>query len=307
MYRRSHFWLAVLAVLSLAVAILNGNLVPLPIQVRDGEGRFLGIAYADRSGRQRLDLYLPDAAKPYPVIVYIHGGGFRAGNKRAGNAPDIIRAGLDRGYAVASLNYRLSGEATYPAAVEDVFAAIKYLKTNAADYDVDSARMATWGDSAGGNLASMAATRGSKAEGTDLQAAVNWFGPIVFDQMDSQFETLGIVPMLGATSAEGSPESTYLGVVVGTADAADLAIAASPQTYISPDDPPMIIQHGTADRNVPILQSENFAAALSETIGPERVVFDALEVAGHGGGAFLTEANFDRVFAFLDTYLKDLD
>ena len=129
MFRRSHIWLAVLAVLALAVAILIGNLVPLPIQVRDGEDRFLGIAYADRSDRQRLDLYLPDATKPYPVIVYIHGGGFRAGNKRAGNAPDVIRAGLDRGYAVASLNYRLSGEATYPAAIEDVFAAIKYLKS----------------------------------------------------------------------------------------------------------------------------------------------------------------------------------
>ena len=133
--------------------------------------------------------------------------------------------------------------------------------------------MATWGESAGGNLASMAATRGSEADGTDLQAAVNWFGPIVFDQMDAQFDTLGIAPMLGATSADGSPESTYLGVVVGTADAADLVVGASPQTYITPDDPPMIIQHGTADRNVPILQSENFAAALSKTIGPERVLY----------------------------------
>ncbi len=299
-------WLAALVVFICAGAILVRAFAPLPISVRGNEVRILNVTYGDQSSSQKLDLYLPDAAKPYPLIVYIHGGGFRAGNKRAGDAPDIIRAGMDRGYAVASLNYRLSGEATYPAAIDDVFAAINYLKVNSADYDLDPDRMATWGDSAGGNLASMAATRGSKVDGTDLQAVVNWFGPIVFDQMDSQFESLGIEPMLGATSADGSPESTYLGAVVGTAEAADLVIDASPQTYITPDDPPMILQHGTADRNVPILQSENFATALSEVIGPERVVFDALEGAGHGGDAFLTEANFGRVFAFLDAYLKDL-
>ena len=111
-------WLAALVVFSVLVAILVGSFAPLPVSVRGGEDRYLNIAYADQSGSQKLDLYLPDAAKPYPVIVYIHGGGFRAGNKRAGNAPDIVRAGLDRGYAVASLNYRLSGEATYPAAIE---------------------------------------------------------------------------------------------------------------------------------------------------------------------------------------------
>lgn len=302
---RMRLWLAALVVFICAGAILVRAFAPLPISVRGNEARMLNLTYSDQSSSQKLDLYLPDTATPYPVIIYIHGGGFRAGNKRAGNAPNIIRASLDRGYAVASLNYRLSGEATYPAAVEDVFAALKYLKVNSADYGFDAARMATWGDSAGGNLASMAATSGSKEDGTDLQAAVNWFGPIAFDQMDSQFERLGIAPMLGATSAEGSPESSYLGVVVGTPDAADLVVAASPQTYITPDDPPMIIQHGTADRNVPILQSANFATALSQVIGPENVVFDALDGAGHGGDAFLTEANFDRVFEFLDTYLKN--
>ncbi|MEO1171691.1 MAG: prolyl oligopeptidase family serine peptidase, partial [Myxococcota bacterium] len=109
---------------------------------------------------------------------------------------------------------------------------------------------------------------------------------------------------LGPTDAPGSPESQYLGVAVGAPEAAGLVRDASPQSYITPDDPPMLIQHGTEDHNVPILQSQNFAEALARVIGPENVVFLALSGAGHGGDAFLNEENFARVFDFLDARLR---
>ncbi|MEO1483660.1 MAG: alpha/beta hydrolase [Myxococcota bacterium] len=294
----------IIAALLAAGALALVLMVFAPSPARDAEAWFPDLAYASASPRQTLDLYLPRGAQPFPFIVYIHGGGFKAGNKRAGNAPHIISAALGRGYAVASLNYRRSGEATFPAAVEDVFTAIRFLKTVAPEYGLAPDRMATWGDSAGGNLAAMAATRGTAEDGTQVQAAVDWFGPIVFDRMDAEFAALGLAPRLGPTDAPGSPESQYLGVAVGAPEAAGLVRDASPQSYITPDDPPMLIQHGTEDHNVPILQSQNFAEALARVIGPENVVFLALSGAGHGGDAFLNEENFARVFDFLDARLR---
>ncbi|MEL6837824.1 MAG: alpha/beta hydrolase [Pseudomonadota bacterium] len=259
------------------------------------------IPYGDASTRQKLDLYLPDGEGPFPVILFVHGGGFSSGHKRAANPRAVIRAGLARGYAVASTNYRRSGEALFPAAADDVIAAVRFLQDHADDYDLARNRVATWGASAGGNLAAMAAL----SDDTNVQAAVIWFGPIRFDQMDAQFETLGLDPMLGATDAANSPESQYLGVAVGAPEAADLVLQASPQSYITSDDPPVLIQHGTADRNVPILQSEFFAAELADVIGPSKVEFDAIAGAGHGGDAFVSDANFDRVFLFLNAHLTD--
>lgn len=292
------------SVLAIATAGLAALQFPRPAALEDGETRVLNIAYGTASSRQRLDLYLPNEVEPAPLIVFIHGGGFRSGNKRGGNAKPVVRAALDRGYAAASIDYRLSGEATFPAAVEDVLAAIRFLRTEGTALGVSADRLATWGASAGGNLSAMAGTFGSAEDGSKPQAVINWFGPILFDRMDEQFETLGLEPVLGATNRAGSPESLYLGGTVGTAAAEPLVRQASPQSHVSPDDPPMLVQHGTADRNVPLLQSKDLAHSLSAEIGPENVVFDAIPGAGHGGDAFLTQENFDRIFEFLDRHLK---
>lgn len=292
-------------VLALVATAFGYRMVsPPPVSVDDGQKRFVNIAYGELSPNQKLDLYLPASAAPHPLIVYLHGGGFKAGDKRAGNARPIISAALGNGYAVASINYRLSKEAKFPAAVEDVFAALEFLKAEAEQYDLSRDLVAIWGDSAGGNLASMAATREAPDGKKAVKAAINWFGPIQFDLMDDQFSTLGLDPMLGPTSAPASPESEYLGRIVGSPEAADLVIRASPQTYVTPDDVPMLIQHGTADRNVPVLQSENFARALAAAIGADKVEFDSLPGAGHGGEAFLSEDNFARIFTFLNKHLK---
>ena len=273
----------ILLALSVLVAFI---LFPRPQQAQT---RHLDVVYAVNSSRQTLDLYLPHGTEPFPLIVFIHGGGFMSGNKRGGNAPDIIPA----------------GQKPFPAAADDVSRAIAFLRDEASAYGLDPNRFVAWGASAGGNLAAMAATRGAECEATAVQAAVIWFAPIAFDQMDAQFEALGLDPKLGETNGPDSPESQYLGIAVGDPAAVDLVRAANQMTYITEATHPMVIQNGTADRNIPITQSEVFARSLTDALGQENVQFTTLEGAGHGGAEFMADANLDASFAFLDHHLAD--
>ncbi len=288
----------------------------VPIDTSDIETQFVDIAYASTSETQTLDIYLPnDGDGPFPVIIAIHGGGFMSGNSRSRDIADAFE-GLERGYAVVSVNYRLSGEATFPAAPSDVRAAVRFVKANGERYDLDTTRLAVWGASAGGNLASMVGTTptatsldGDTAENLEydssVQAVVNFFGPIDFLAMDEQFATLGIEPALGATDREDSPESRYLGQII-SADP-DLTSQANPTSYLGTLDPAtapaFFIQHGTADANVPILQSENFAAALVDALGEDLVSYHVIDGAGHGTDEFSTPENLDLVFTFLASAL----
>ena len=106
---------------------------------------------------------------------------------------------------------------------------------------------------------------------------VDWFGPVYFSRMDAEFAALGITPKMGTTSAATSAESKYLGKTVGTPEAEELVKAASPETYISSDDPAFYIQHGTADTNIPLTQSEDLAKKLTETLGTDKVMFEKIE------------------------------
>lgn len=115
----------------------------------------MDISYATLSERQKLDIYLPSVDEgPFPVIVHIHGGAFKMGNKRDEQLTSIL-LGLKRGYAIVSVNYRLSQEAKFPAAVEDVKAAIRFIKANAKKYQLNPNKIAVWGGSAGGHLSAM--------------------------------------------------------------------------------------------------------------------------------------------------------
>ena len=277
--------------------------------------KWLDVSYASASDSEKLDIYLPNEGDgPFPVIIAIHGGAFMMGTKTSGDVSAML-AGLERGYAVVSVEYRLSGEAVFPAQINDIKAAIRFLRANASTYNLDPDRFATWGGSAGGNLSALAGTSGDVADLQDdslgnadqsdrVQAVVDWFGPIYFSLMDQQFADLGLTPKMGSTSSQSSPESAYLGVTVGSAEAEAAVKAASPQTYISADDPAFMIQHGTADTNIPITQSIDFANLLTETIGAENVIFEQLEGAGHGTSEFSTAENVAKVLDFLDSQLK---
>ncbi len=276
--------------------------------------KYQDLTYASKSSTQKLDLYLPnEGTGPFPLIIEIHGGAFMMGSKSSMVGP--ILDAVKRGYAVASINYRLSGEALFPAAIHDVKAAIRFLRANATQYKLNAVKFATWGGSAGGNLSALAGTSGGVAALTDpslgnpsisdaVQAAVDWYGPILFSTMDAEFKALGQTPAMGSTSAATSPESKYIGKTVGGTEAASLVAQASPQTYIDAKDPPFYIQHGTADRNIPITQSKNFATRLTQALGANKVVYETLEGAGHGGTQFDAADNISKILDFLDRYLK---
>lgn len=276
--------------------------------------KYLDVAYAEKSSSEKLDIYLPnEGSGPYPVIIFVHGGAFKSGDKT--EELDFLSSVLAGGYAAVSVNYRLSSEAIFPAAINDVKAAIRFIRANTATYNINADKIALWGGSAGGNLVSLAGTTagtddlydaslGNSTVSDDVSAVVDWFGPIYFSTMDEEFAALGSSGIMGATNASSSPESAYLGETIGSAEAEPIVEQASPQTYITNDDPAFFIQHGTADRNIPITQSINFAKALTDVLGAPNVTFEKIEGAGHGTSEFRTTENTAKVLSWLDTLLK---
>lgn len=274
--------------------------------------KWLNLAYATASTAQKLDIYLPSEGQgPFPVIFAVHGGGFLTGDKSSPQVqPEMI--GLTRGYAVVSVNYRLSTEAVFPAAVLDLKAALRFLRANAVKFNLDPDKIAAWGDSAGGNLVSMLGatagvsaledlTMGNAGQPSNVEAVVDFYGPTDFANMDNAFAESGITTHMIHSSAK-SYESRYMGFLI-TSDP-EKARKADPETYISSTTPPFFIENGDQDPTVPPSQNAHLAAALEKAIGKDKVVYLVLPGAGHGGPEFETTGNLDKVFAFLDKFLK---
>jgi acetyl esterase/lipase len=285
---------------------------PIPlVDVSRFRRKWLDLPYADASEAQRLDLYLPDAGEgPFPVVLHIHGGAFAMCDKREIQVEPYLR-GLRRGYAVASANYRLSGEALFPAGLQDLKAAVRWLRANGARHHVDGSRIAACGGSAGGYYATMLGLTanvpalddpnlGNPDFPCDVQAVVDWFGPTDFLKMDDQLAASGLGPC--DHSLAGSPESLYMGARI--TDIPDRVRQANPLTYVHAGMPPILIQHGRLDSVVPVQQSIILAEEIEKRAGRDRFEFEMLDGAGHGDRLFETEANMDRVFAFLDKHLK---
>ncbi len=271
---------------------------------------FSDVAYANISSAEKLDLYIPTGEGPFPVVILVHGGAFLMGDKAAGDATTGIDQLLSQGFAVASVNYRLSGEAKAPAQIQDIKAAVRFLRANAKDYKLNPEKFGAWGGSAGGSLVSLLGTScgvtelegaelGNAEQSSCVQAVVDWFGPIDFLQMDAQFT--GTSCPVNHDAAD-SPESQLVGgPIQENVDAVKLVNA---MTYITSDDPAYFIQHGTADCNVPPQQSQLFYDALSSTIGVDKVTLTLLDGAGHGGSQFTTEENLNLVIDFFNMNLK---
>ena len=219
-----------------------------------------------------LDLFRPDgAAIPAPLVIWIHGGAWRMGtNKR--EAPPLVPARigeriLGAGYALARVTYRLSGEACFPAQLHDVKAAVRWLRHHAGELGLDPVRFATWGESAGGYLASLVALTGDDpalrgdlgvlGASDAVQAAVVWYGPSNLLSMAEQNHPDG----LQDHNAPDSPESLLVGGPVQQRP--HESTAASPVTYASAGAPPMLLVHGEEDRIVPHGQSEELHARLT--------------------------------------------
>lgn len=249
--------------------------VAAPVTHRD-------LAYrADGHERQKLDLYLPEKTdRPVPLLIWIHGGGWQGGSKE--NALPLRQGWLERGYAIASINYRLSSHAVFPAQIEDCKAAIRWLRANAPNYRIDPARFGVWGSSAGGHLAALVGTSGDLKsldvgehldQSSRVQAVCDYYGPTDFHAFVSR-------PGYENHANPTSPESLLLGGTVK--EKPELAKAANPITYVTPDDPPFLIVHGDQDPVVPLQQSELLYHALKSA--QRSVHFHTIHGAGHGQG-----------------------
>ena len=290
---------------------------PPPAYTHHIKRRYLEIPYtpfAKRSLSQTLDIYLPDEGDgPFPVILAIHGGAFMGCDKADMQLLPMLE-GLERGYAVVALNYRLSWEATFPALVQDVKAAVRWVRANAGWYYLDPDRIAAWGGSAGGYLSIMLGVSAGVAELEDLslgnpdqpsnvQAVVDWFGPTDFLKMDEQLAANGLTPLEGMEhNNEDSPESWLLGGKI--TEIPEKVKAANPETYIRDNAVPFLIQHGTADATVPVQQSIGLAENLKRVCGDDRVVLELLEGFDHGDRRFDSPVNVKRVLDFIDQHLK---
>jgi acetyl esterase/lipase len=276
--------------------------------------KFLDIPYATISPAQKLDIYLPDESDGlFPVIVSIHGGAFMGCDKADAQVMPMLE-GLNRGYAVVAVNYRLSWEAKFPALIQDVKAAVRWIRANAPRYRFDPGKIAAWGGSAGGYLSTMLGTSGGIPELEDLslgnpdqpsyiQAVVDWFGPTDFLKMDEQLTQSGLAPQEGQRhNEENSPESLLFGEKI--TEIPEKVKAANPETYIRPGAPPFFIQHGIKDPVVPVQQSIGLAVKLKSVLGDNMVILDLLEQAQHADPLFETQENVENVFRFLDKHLK---
>lgn len=244
----------------------------------------------------RLDIYRPKERSQdlMAAVVWIHGGGWRGGDK---NNARNARAAAERGFFAVSLNYRLSGVAKFPAAVEDCKCAVRWLRASAEKYGVDPERIGVWGSSAGGHLALMVGLADEKAglEGkggyarvsSRVAAVCSWFGP-------AELEVIGT----------GGGENA-VGLFLGEGAAAEAYAKASPVTHATPDDPPVLLIHGDKDTLVPLSQSERMLKALEAAAVPVELL--VVRGAGHGwkGAAISpsTEEILERSLGFFEETL----
>lgn len=240
---------------------------PMPDRVVSYPGGVIALAdvvYSTVEGYRPmiLDVYLPpERGERKPLIVYVHGGGWRGGHTRQSGAfadfPAVLAELASRGYVVASIEYRLSLEAPFPAALDDVRTAIRFLKANGEKYGIDTSRTGLFGGSAGGQLAVLeAVTCGAAPTGADKsnpavsdcpQAAVGWYGIYDFPAMPGR--------------SENRAEHDYLGCEAGKCPGSQLA-AASAIEHVDANDPPILLLHGDADTVVPVAQSRRMAEKL---------------------------------------------
>ena len=259
------------------------------------------IVYGDGGGRPlKLDLVVPQSTpdKPLPLVVFVHGGGWRGGDK-TGGIGRVLPFVATGNYVGATIGYRLSGEATWPAQIHDCKAAIRWLRANSDQYHIDPERIGVWGSSAGGHLVNLLGTSGGveSLEGSG-------------GSPDQSSRVSCVVPFCGPTNFlaprrfEGGRSPSAVDLLLGGAieDKRDAAKEASPITYVSADDPPFLIVHGTADGTVPFEQAEMFHEALKKA--DVDVTFVRIVEGSHAVGG---EAVMQRVTVFFEKHLRGQD
>lgn len=264
----------------------------------------------DGDKAQRLDIYYPEqpATAPLPLIVHIHGGGWMGGNKY----PCDARRMTTQGYIVASVEYRFSQTAKFPAQVQDCQAAIRWLRANAQHYHIDVEKVGVMGGSAGGHLSALVGVTGGKhvfapiggnEEQSDaVQCVCDIFGPKNFGSVMEQAEKDKNVKNVFKFNTPSDPYSELIGANLSDKEK---TAAVSPITYVDKNSPPFLILHGTHDALVPFAQSEEFATAMEKQ--GRQVWLQKFPGAGHGGAAFGKPSVIFLMKAFFDKHLKGAD
>ncbi len=257
--------------------------------------------YASLGDRQlKLDIYTPENNKNPFLVVWIHGGAWHSGSKE-----DPPLQLLEKGYALASVEYRLSPEEKFPAPIHDIKAAIRFLRANAETYHYRADKIAIWGSSAGGHLAALVGvTNGhTKLEGnmgryldydSSVQATVDYFGPTNFLSILAQSTPHGI-------NVRAPALALLLGRPVDQVK--ELAELASPVAHVDKNDPPMLIMHGDQDYQVPINQSHELEGQFIKHGASARLV--VVHGAGHSTPEFFTPEYIEIVDDFLKKSLGD--
>jgi acetyl esterase/lipase len=295
-----------------SAAVLGDHYPVRRVDFPDGVIGMPDVIYSSLDGFRplTLDLYLPPSGarlktQGHPLVIFVHGGGWTNGHSRQSGAfedwPKVLASLAARGYVVSSLNYRLSREAPFPAAEQDVKSAIRWLRTHAGEFAIDRSRVLVWGGSAGGHLAALTATSCGVAElepstavaaapsatpaqvsiieSDCVQAAVTWYGVFDFSSMGRQQaanSAAGPVPSPAATSPvdprlSPNPVVRFLGCVPSDCPPETLRLA-SPISFVNRLSPPMLLIHGTEDHTVPFAQSQSFYDAMTASGASVRIV-----------------------------------
>ncbi len=247
----------------------------------------------------KLDLHRPQGENP-PLIVYVHGGGWRAGSKEDVPIADLY----DRGFAIASVNYRLSTQAVFPAQVHDIKAALRFLRANASRLHINATKIGILGSSAGGHLAALVGvTNGNKelegkvgehlGQSSDVQVIVSYYGASNLETILSQSTPAGrdfripALKLLLGDTPDKKPE---------------LAKLASPVAHLDKKDPPLMLIHGDVDPQMPPQQSQELTKACEDMGLPVALLM--LPGSLHGGAEFYDDERTDIVAKFLDKMLR---
>lgn len=275
--------------------------------------KYLDIPYDIQSEKQKIDLYLPPEAKEgktVPLLIFIHGGGFFAGDKRDMQISVYLGA-LNYGYALASVNYRLSDEVSFPEPVKDCKAAIRHLRKIAPQYNIDPSRFAVAGNSAGGYLSLMIAVSpnvsyledsetGDSEFGTEVRCAIATYPCVDFSLVEQQKLEEG-----REYSSENPelPEAKFLGAPIASFSKEELQ-KTSPAHYITLQVPPLMVKAGSADTIVPCKQSVYFADQVRKIAGEEKIYFELVHGAGHHDPAFKRADYLREALKFMDQFMK---
>lgn len=269
---------------------------PVPPRLPSGVSVVRDLSYIEGGHeRNRLDLYLPDKIEgQLPLLVWVHGGAWQAGSK---DRPPMLSL-VAKGFALASINYRLSQHAPFPAQIQDCKAAVRWLRANARKYHIDSCRVGVLGGSAGGHLVALLgltagvkeweSTGGNLDQSNRVQCVVDWYGRTDLTMASSQNNpsvTSSVSQLLGGAVDENQ----------------DKALKGSPLHYVHQGVPPFLIVHGDQDPRVPLKQSELLADALKKA-GAEVTLF-IVKGGGHGGSAFNAPEVSQTVERFLAEHL----